>query len=107
MAEFGRRHQPDRPAPNTGAIRRRTRTSCRTDAHKCCRRPIVRYGLYMELSFCTPGIALGAYRLSTIRRIDQLLTQHYGLTDVELVFIVNYDIKYRMGKGADETNSCE
>jgi hypothetical protein len=32
--------------------------------------------------------------------IDRLLTQHYGFTDEELDFIINYDIKYRMG-GAD------
>ena len=27
------------------------------------------------------------------------LTKHYGFTDVELDFIINYDIKYRMGRG--------
>ena len=29
--------------------------------------------------------------------IDQVLAQHYGLTDEELDFVINYDIKYRMG----------
>jgi len=29
--------------------------------------------------------------------IDQVLAQHYGFTDEELDFIINYDIKYRMG----------
>jgi len=29
------------------------------------------------------------------------LARHYGFTDEELDFIINYDIKYRMG-GADE-----
>ena len=27
-----------------------------------------------------------------------MLAQHYGFTDEELDFIINYDIKYRMGK---------
>jgi hypothetical protein len=27
---------------------------------------------------------------------------HYGLDDEELDFVVNYDIKYRMGRGADD-----
>lgn len=35
-----------------------------------------------------------------IDRIDQVLAQHYGFTDEELDFIINYDIKYRMGRGA-------
>ena len=30
-------------------------------------------------------------------RIDSLAAQHYGLTDGDLDFILNYDIKYRMG----------
>ncbi|NUN66957.1 hypothetical protein HCU40_19900 (plasmid) [Pseudanabaena biceps] len=29
---------------------------------------------------------------------DRVLAQHYGFTDEELDFIINYDIKYRMGK---------
>ena len=31
------------------------------------------------------------------------LAKHYGLTDEELDFIINYDIKYRMGLDADES----
>ncbi len=35
--------------------------------------------------------------------IDHLLADHYGFTDEELDFIINYDIKYRMGRdGGDE-----
>jgi hypothetical protein len=30
--------------------------------------------------------------------IDRILAQHYGFTDQELDFILNYDIKYRMGR---------
>jgi hypothetical protein len=32
-----------------------------------------------------------------IHKIDRVLAQHYDLTDEELDFIINYDIKYRMG----------
>ena len=38
--------------------------------------------------------------------IDRVLARHYGVTDEELDFIINYDIKYRMGdalKVADES----
>jgi hypothetical protein len=40
-----------------------------------------------------------------IDEIDTVLAKHYGFTDEELDFILNYDIKYRMGKeleGEDE-----
>lgn len=36
--------------------------------------------------------------------IDKVLAQHYGFTEEELDFIINYDIKYRMG---DELNAEE
>lgn len=39
-----------------------------------------------------------------IDEIDKVLAKHYGFTDEELDFIINYDIKYRMG---DELNSEE
>lgn len=32
-----------------------------------------------------------------IDQIDQVLAKHYGFADEELDFIINYDIKYRMG----------
>ena len=35
---------------------------------------------------------------SIIDRIDRALAAHYGFTDEELDFIINYDIKYRMGR---------
>ncbi|HVB24717.1 MAG TPA: hypothetical protein VNG51_22460, partial [Ktedonobacteraceae bacterium] len=39
-----------------------------------------------------------------IDEIDRVLARHYGFTDEELDFIINYDIKYRMGRdgGGDE-----
>ena len=39
-----------------------------------------------------------------IDEIDKVLAKHYGFTDEELDFIINYDIKYRMG---DELNADE
>ena len=37
-----------------------------------------------------------------IDEIDRALAAHYGFTDEELDFIINYDIKYRMGREAEE-----
>ncbi len=45
-----------------------------------------------------PGLSL-----ETIHEIDRVLAQHYGFTDEELDFIINYDIKYRMGGVEEET----
>lgn len=42
------------------------------------------------------------YSKSIIDSIDMIIAHHYGFTDEELDFIINYDIKYRMGKGADD-----
>jgi hypothetical protein len=36
-----------------------------------------------------------------IDEIDRVLAAHYGFTDEELDFIINYDIKYRMGREAE------
>ena len=38
-----------------------------------------------------------------IDEIDHVLAEHYGFTDEELDFIINYDIKYRMGREALKT----
>ncbi len=38
------------------------------------------------------------YSKHIIDEIDTVLAQHYGFTEAELDFIINYDIKYRMGK---------
>lgn len=37
---------------------------------------------------------------ATVRftRTDRMLAKHYGFTHEELNFIINYDIKYRMGQ---------
>ena len=38
------------------------------------------------------------YSKPVIDKIDCALAAHYGFTDEELDFIINYDIKYRMGR---------
>jgi hypothetical protein len=37
-----------------------------------------------------------------IDEIDKILAEHYGFTEAELDFIINYDIKYRMGKELED-----
>ena len=37
-----------------------------------------------------------------IDEIDKLLARHYDFTEEELDFIINYDIKYRMGNELNE-----
>jgi hypothetical protein len=37
------------------------------------------------------------YAKPIIDEIDRVLARHYGFTDEELDFIINYDIKYRLG----------
>ena len=44
------------------------------------------------------------YSKNIIDEIDKILAQYYGFTEEELDFIINYDIKYRMG---DELNTEE
>ena len=36
-----------------------------------------------------------------IDEIDTVLAEHYGFTSEELDFLLNYDIKYRLGRGAE------
>jgi len=45
-----------------------------------------------QLQEFRPGLSKGI-----IDRLDRVLAKHYGFTDEELDFIINYDIKYRMG----------
>jgi hypothetical protein len=42
-----------------------------------------------------------------IDEIDRVLARHYGFTDEELDFILNYDIKYRMERGDGEEEEEE
>ena len=49
----------------------------------------------------TGALSYDQYRPAKAKRevdaIDTLLAQHYGFTEEELDYIINYDIKYRMG----------
>lgn len=60
--------------------------------YKTTGRNVVYYEYYPKLS------------KSLIDKVDTILARHYGFTNEELDFIINYDIKYRMG---DELNSSE
>lgn len=42
------------------------------------------------------------YSKPIIDEIDAVLAEHYGFTEEELDFIINYDIKYRLGKELTE-----
>ena len=42
---------------------------------------------------------------SIIDEIDRVLAKHYDFTDEELDFIINYDIKYRMGRNSEEEDN--
>ena len=42
------------------------------------------------------------YSKPIIDEIDKVLARHYGFTEEELDFIINYDIKYRMGEELNE-----
>ncbi len=42
-----------------------------------------------------------------IDEIDKVLAKHYGFTEEELDFIINYDIKYRMGDGLNREGDGE
>ncbi len=44
---------------------------------------------------CSERKAVTSYRTP---KIDRVLARHYGFTDEELDFIINYDIKYRLGR---------
>jgi hypothetical protein len=39
---------------------------------------------------------------SIIDKIDHLLSKHYGLSEEELDYLINYDIKYRLGAESDK-----
>ena len=34
-------------------------------------------------------------------KIDRVLARHYGLTEKELDFVLNYHIKYRLGRDSE------
>ena len=56
---------------------------------------------YPELGTLAIQCIYPKFSKSIIDKIDRVLAQHYGFTDEELDFIINYDIKYRMGLGSN------
>jgi hypothetical protein len=61
------------------------------------------YSEYRKMSFKNIGTLIiqcifPSRSKPIIDEIDRVLAQHYGFTDEELDFIINYDIKYRMGR---------
>lgn len=45
--------------------------------------------------------------ISTFKIIDEYIINHYGFTEEELDFIINYDIKYRMGRDSETETESE
>lgn len=58
---------------------------------------------YADVGTLTIQCTYPRYSKAIINEIDRVLAQHYGLTEEELDFIIDYDIKYRMGKDAEES----
>ncbi len=50
------------------------------------------------LTRADPGSCYPRLSRLLIDEIDRVLAKHYGFTEEELDFIINYDIKYRMGE---------
>ena len=98
---------------------------CHSDCRNLNRREVELIRLDLADSACLERLALTAHRLmddilnksemkkqgsltiqqtfprqskSIIDEIDTVLAEHYGFTDEELDFIINYDLKYRMGR---------
>ena len=43
------------------------------------------------------GVTVMSASKPIVDKIDCVLAEHYGFTDEELDFIINYDVRYRMG----------
>ena len=63
---------------------------------------IKKNSFYTTRNTANDDIELESFRLNTSKKIldciDKSLAKHYGFTEEELDFIINYDIKYRMGE---------
>ncbi len=57
---------------------------------------------YKRLGILNIQCTYPKYSKPIIDEIDRVLAQHYGFTDEELDFIINYDIKYRVGADRDD-----
>ena len=60
---------------------------------------------YEKLGKMTIQCVYPKFSKPIIDEIDRVLAQHYGFTDEELDFIINYDIKYRMGRNSGGDDS--
>jgi hypothetical protein len=74
------------------------------DAGQAYSRSLVENCRWLERNQRTVGLTrVQSFKISIskpeIDKIDSILAQHYGFTDEELDYIINYDIKYRMGIG--------
>jgi len=65
-----------------------------------------KYAIRKEASYATGKVVYDEFyprhSKPLLDEIDCVLARHYGFTDEESDFIVNYDIKYRMGQEAEE-----
>lgn len=57
---------------------------------------------YPAVGILTIQCTYPRYSKTLIDEIDRVLAKHYGFTEEELDFIIDYDIKYRMGKDNGE-----
>ncbi len=67
----------------------------------CCRELMANYKVNAEHLKRGPTGSYTVYARKAkpvIDEIDRVLAKHYGFTNEELDFIINYDIKYRMGR---------
>lgn len=63
-----------------------------------------------EMDIVTGYFTVGALAYLSkpiIGEIDKVLAKHYGFTEEELDYIINYDIKYRMGKDLLEVTKSQ
>jgi hypothetical protein len=65
-----------------------------------------RHAVRKECQYKTTGLVIydefyPRYSKAILDEIDRALAKHYGFTDEELDFIINYDIKYRLGQEAE------
>lgn len=64
--------------------------------------PRYEYGINRELEKSNCKTFFIGKSKHIIDEIDKVLARHYDFTEEELDFIINYDIKYRMGDGLNE-----
>jgi len=70
-----------------------------------------RHALRKETEYQTTGKVIydefyPRYSKPIIDEIDRVLAKHYKFTDEELDFIINYDIKYRMGREGEDADEA-